>query len=188
VKGTSPHVLGVDDGPFQKRQDGPVPLVAVMMQCPQLLECIAIGSLPVDADDATEHLIAWISQLRCFPSLHAVILGGISIAGLGVVDVPELAKGLGCPALVVNRKDPSRSRIGDALRSAGLHDRIAILERTPAAIRVRDGLYLSWAGCTRREAEAILHASVAKAHLPEPLRAAHLIARALVTGESRGSV
>ena len=159
----SPHVLGVDDGPFEKRQSEPVPIVGVMMECPRLLECVAIGSLPVDAANASEALGEWISGLRCYPSVRAVILGGISIAGLGLIDVPRLAERIRRAVLVVNRKDPSTSALGEALRAAGLTDRIEILERTPAAIRIREGLHLAWSGCAQREAEAILRASLGKA-------------------------
>jgi hypothetical protein len=44
------------------------------------------------------------------------------------------------------------------------------------------------AGIERDAAEELVRASLRKSRLPEPLRVAHLIARALVTGESRGRV
>jgi len=188
VAAFSPHVFGIDDGPFEKRQAGPVPVVGVMMECPQLIECVAIHSVPVDAPDPTDRLSDWITGLRCHPSIRAVIVGGISIGGLGLIDVTRFAERVGRAVLVVNRRDPRRSQLGDALRAAGLHDRLPILDQTPPAVRVRDGLFVAWAGCDRADAEAILLASLGKSRLPEPLRAAHLIARALVLGESRGGV
>ncbi len=181
-----PHVLGIDDGPFEKGQREDAPIVGVMMECPDIVESVSIRSFPVDGEHATRFLGDWILSLRCRSSLQAVILGGITLAGLGVVDVPGLARRISLPVLVANRRDPERSRLVEALASAGLPDRIPLVERTPRSVRVRDGLHLAFAGISRPEAETILRASLAKAALPEPLRVAHLIARALVLGDSVG--
>lgn len=179
-------MFGVDDGAFEKSQAHPVPIVGVMMEVPDLVESVSIDAFPVDGADATGHLAAWISGRRCYPSLQAVMLGGITLAGLGIVDVPALATRLSLPVLVVNRRDPERSRLVDALRSAGLTGRVALVERTPEAVRTPQGLYLACAGIAQADAELLLRASIGKAKLPEPLRLAHLIARALATGESVG--
>jgi len=188
VPAPRPHFCGVDDGPFEKGQPAPAPVVGVMMEGNDLVESVSIGSFPVDGDGAGEFLGEWIAAQRCHPSLQAVILGGVTLAGLGIVDVPALAARLARPVLVVNRRDPERSRLASALASAGFDDRIAVVERSPRAVRVRDGLYLAFAGVAQAEAEALLRASLAKASLPEPLRVAHLIARAVVRGESVGRV
>jgi hypothetical protein len=88
--------------------------------------------------------------------------------------------------VVVNRRDPRHSRLPRALAAAGLEERLTILERTPVARRVGEGLFLAVAGATTAEAEAWVNASLRKARIPEPLRIAHMIARAITTGESRG--
>jgi endonuclease V-like protein UPF0215 family len=186
VKLSHPHILGIDDGPFRKGQSGPVDIVAVMMEAPHLVESVSIREFAVDGEAATAFLGDRIAEQRCYPSVRAVVLGGITLAGLGVVDISELAARLSLPVLVANRRDPNRSRLAAALESAGLSDRIAIVDRAPQAVRVRDGLYLAFAGIDAAGAEALLRASLAKALLPEPLRIAHLIARALVTGDSVG--
>jgi endonuclease V-like protein UPF0215 family len=192
-----PHTLGVDDAPFDKHQPGPVPVIAVTMEGPDLIESVALGEFPVDGANATEYLASWIGGLRTRPRLQAVILGGITIAGLGIVDVTGLAERLGLAVLVVTRHNPARSELADALRAAGLSDRLSLLERVPPAYgigqepasghRVR-GLYLAHAGTSRLDAERLLMATVGKSRLPEPLRVAHLIGQAIVLRESRGRV
>jgi hypothetical protein len=178
----------VDDAPFDKRQAGPVPVIGVAMEGSDLVESVAIGQFPIDGEGATEYLTAWIGDLRSRAMLQAVILGGITIAGLGMVDVAALADRLGLPVLVVTRRDPAGSDLADALRAAGLSHRLAILERVPRAFGVGQGLYLAQAGATRLEAERLVQAALAKSRLPEPLRLAHLIGQAIVLGESRGRV
>jgi uncharacterized protein len=183
-----PHTLGVDDAPFDKRQPGPVPIIGVAMEGNDVIESVALGEFPVDGDGATEYLASWIAGLRTRPILRAVILGGITIAGLGLIDVAALAERLGLAALVVTRHNPARSELGDALKAAGLFDRLSLLERIPRAYGVGDGLYLAHTGATRVEAERLLLATLGKSRLPEPLRVAHLIGQAIVLRESRGRV
>jgi uncharacterized protein len=192
-----PHTLGVDDAPFDKRQVGAVPIIGVAMEGNEVIESIALGEFPVDGDGATDYLATWIAGLRARPMLQAVILGGITVAGLGIIDVTALAERLGLAVLVVTRHNPARSELADALKAAGLSERLALLERIPRAYgfgeepapshRAR-GLYLAHAGVPRVEAERLLAATLGKARLPEPLRVAHLIGQAMVLRESRGRV
>ncbi len=183
-----PHLLGIDDAPFDKRQAGAVPLVGVMMEGPDLIEGVAVDAFPVDGEGATEHLAAWVTGLRWHASLQAVVLGGVTIAGLGLVDLAALAERLGRPVLAVTRRDTSASRLAAALRAAGLTDRLPILNRLPPTRRLAEGLFLACAGTDFEHAARLVRASLHKSRLPEPLRVAHLIGAALVNGSSHGRV
>jgi uncharacterized protein len=183
-----PHLLGVDDAPFDKHQPTPVPLIGVVMEGADRIEAVAVGEFPVDGEHAAEHLAGWIGGLRARPALQGIILGGITVAGLGLVDVAELARRLVLPVLVVTRRNPLGSDLADALRAAGLEHRLPLLERVPQAFGVGEGLWLAHAGTSRLEAERLVRSCLAKSRLPEPLRVAHLIGQALVLRESRGRV
>jgi endonuclease V-like protein UPF0215 family len=161
-----PHLLGVDDGPFEKHRSRDVPVAAVLMEGHDLVEGIALSRFPVDGEDATGFLSSWIRGLRFHASLQGIVLGGISIAGLGIVDVAGLAQSVEVPVLVVNRRDPARSRLQEALVAARLTSRADLVARS----------------------EALVEASRHKADLPEPLRLAHLVAAAVGRGQSRGRV
>jgi endonuclease V-like protein UPF0215 family len=152
------------------------------------IESVAMGEFPVDGEDVTGYLAEWIGGLRTRPALQGVILGGVTVAGLAVVDVADLAERLGLPVLVVTRRNPAGSDLAEALRSAGLDHRLALLQRVPRAFGVGEGLYLAHAGSSRAEAERLVLSCLAKSRLPEPLRVAHLIGQAIVLRESRGRV
>jgi endonuclease V-like protein UPF0215 family len=181
-----PHVIGVDDAPFDKDQAEPVPVVGVTMAGCDLVENVAITSFPVDGPDATGFLADWIGSLRVFPSLRGVALGGITIAGLGVVDITELAARLEIPVVSVGRAPPRDEPLLEALTAAGLAERRAIVTATPRAFRLDDGIFVACAGIERDEAAALVRSTMNKAQLPEPIRLAHMIGRAIVTGESLG--
>ncbi len=189
---TRPHLLGVDDGPFDRHATAgaasETPVVAVRTEGHDLVEAVAVTRFPVDGDDPAGFLAGWIRSLRFQQGLQGIVLGGITLAGLGVVDVARLAADTALPVLIVNRKDPARSRLHEALRAAALTHRLAILERTPPSFRTTSGIFVACEGLTRKDAEALLIASTGKADLPEPLRLAHLIAAAVARGTSRGRV
>ena len=181
-----PHVLGIDDGPFDKSCDKQVRVVGVMMEAGDLVEAVAVTDFPLDGDDAAEFLARWIAGLRFASALHAVVLGGITIAGLGVVDITRLAEQLERPVMVVNRQAPEDEPLIRALRSAGLDRRVGIVETTPRAWQMTEGLFVAQAGAGPGDARRILEATLNKSQLPEPLRLAHLIGSAIARGQSHG--
>jgi len=181
-----PHVLGVDDGPFDKAVSRTVPIVGVTMEGSDLVEAVSVTEFPIDGEDVTDFLTDWIEPLRVKPALQGILFGGITIAGLAIVDVHALSTRLGVPVAIVNRREPSNARLIEALQSAGLIHRRAILARAPAAQRVAGRIYVASAGGDSAAAASLVRATLGKSDLPEPLRLAHLIARAIVTGESRG--
>jgi hypothetical protein len=182
-----PHVLGIDDGPFEKyRPEARAPIVGVMMEGHDLVEAIAVTDFPVDGAGITEFLADWIRARRFAPALHGVLFGGITLAGLAVLDSAALARELGAPVVVVNRKGRSDEPLRGALVKAGLADRAALLESAPPSFALTSGLHVSIAGGTPELAAALIARTRAKSDLPEPLRLAHLFAHALVRGESRG--
>jgi endonuclease V-like protein UPF0215 family len=179
-------VLGIDDGPFDKWRDADTAIVGVVMEGNDLVEGVAMTRFAIDGPDVTQFLAGWVGGLRFHPSLQAVVLGGITIAGLAVVDLGELAERLGLPVLSVTRKQPRNEELARALRTAGLEHRVALLERSPTPFRVSDNLYAAAARVEPDAARALLEACRRKGELPEPLRLAHLVAAAEANGQSRG--
>ncbi len=182
-----PHVLGVDDGPFEKhRPEARAPIVGVMMEGHDLVEAVAVTDFPVDGAGVTRFLADWIRARRFAPALHAVLFGGITLAGLAVLDPAALARELAAPVVVVNRKVRSDAPLRGALAKAGLADRAGLLESAPPSFALPGGIHASISGGTPELAAALIARTRGKSDLPEPLRLAHLFAHALVRGESRG--
>jgi endonuclease V-like protein UPF0215 family len=182
-----PHVLGIDDGPFEKyRPEARAPIVGVMMEGHDLVEAIAVTDFPVDGAGITAFLADWIRARRFAPALDGVLFGGITLAGLAVLDPASLARELGAPVVVVNRKGRSDAPLRGALEKAGFADRTALLESAPPSVELPGGTHASIAGGTPELAAALIARTRSKSDLPEPLRLAHLFAHAIVRGESHG--
>jgi hypothetical protein len=181
-----PHLIGIDDGPFRKGRDRETSLVAVFMEGADLVEGVAIERFPVDGEDVTDFLSEWILRLRFLPAAQGIVFGGVTIAGLGLIDAPALAASIGAPVLIVNRRPPEDTGVAQALRAAGLEARAGVLARSPRSVVLASGLHVAFAGTEEHTARELIAASTRKATLPEPLRVAHLIAAALGQGSSRG--
>ncbi len=180
-------MLGIDDGPVQKHARGAsTPIVGVMMEAADVVESVAVTRFPVDGDRITDFLGDWIASLRFRPALQGLLFSGITLAGLSVLEPRRLSERLALPVVVVNRKPPTDEPLRLALRSAGFPDRVALLGAAPEPFRADPQLHAAVAGAPAAWARLLIARTRGKSDLPEALRVAHMIARAIETGESRG--
>ena len=181
------HTIAIDDAPFEKSRGGDVLVVGVVMAGPALLEGVMTTSVPMDGVDVAARLAAWVRSSRFHPSLRAVLLEGLTIAGLSVIDLPLLAAGTGLPAISVDRKVPEPGRLQSTLQKLGMGDRIRCVQAAGPLHEAEGGLHFACAGIPPEEARGIIAENRGRSAVPEGLRLAHLIGQAVVLGESRGS-
>jgi endonuclease V-like protein UPF0215 family len=116
----------------------------------------------------------------------AVLLQGIALAGLNVVDVRALHAALGIPVIVVARRAPDLAAMRAALDHVrGGARKWALIEQA-GPMEALGPVHVQRVGVSRERAAEILAATTTHGHLPEALRAAHLIAGGVTTGHSRG--
>ncbi len=181
------HVIGFDDAPFDRtRRD--VPVVGAVF-CGPRMEGILLGRVRRDGANATRVLERLVTTSRFAAHLQLVFLQGIALAGFNVVDIQALHRALGIPVLTVARRSPDTAAIEAALRLRvpGGERKLRRLRRA-GAMEALAGVWVQRAGIDAREAERVIRRFAVHGHVPEPLRTAHLIAGALVTGQSTGRV
>lgn len=180
------HIIGFDDGPFLPDHRGDVPVVGAVY-AGRRLDGVVTGRVRRDGANATRVLAALVEGSRFAGHLQLVMLQGIALAGFNVVDVVGLHARLGLPVLVVARRPPDCAAIRRALlaRVRGGARKWALIERL-GPMEALAGVQVQRVGLERAAAEAVLRASTVEGRIPEPLRTAHLIAGAMVTGHSRG--
>jgi endonuclease V-like protein UPF0215 family len=188
MPGTISHVVGFDDAPFEREHRGDVPIVGAVYAGLRL-EGVLTGFVRRDGANATRRLTALVDGSKFARQLQLVMLQGIALAGFNVVDLYGLSEALELPVLVVVRKRPRLERVRSALlaRVRGGARKWALIERLGPAEPLA-GVYVQRVGITRSEAATVIRRTAVHGSIPEPLRTAHLIAGALVTGESRGRV
>jgi hypothetical protein len=180
------HVIGFDDGPFERTHRGDVLVVGAVFAGARL-DGVLSGKLRRDGVNATRVIGAMVRGCRFFPQLHAVLLQGITFAGFNVVDLPRLHAELGLPVLVVSRRRPDLAAM-----------RRALLDHVPGGARKWrlieaagpmepiGRLHVQRAGLSPGEAAALVDGLCVTSLVPEPLRVAHLIAGGVTSGESSG--
>jgi endonuclease V-like protein UPF0215 family len=179
------HVIGVDDAPFAPAYRGDVPLIGAVFNGIRL-EGVIRGKARKDGANATRNIAGMIEGSRFASSLQAVLLQGITLAGFNVVDVPALNARLRLPVVAVCRRRPDLRSIERALLGSvpGGQRKWRLVERLGPA-RKFGQVYLHSVGLEWKDAAALVERLAINSYLPEPIRTAHLIAGALVEGESR---
>lgn len=177
------RIVGIDDGPFERGRKGNVQVVGAIYRGGQFLDGMVATKIRRDGRNATSKLATMLLRCRYFPQLHYILLDGIALGGFNVVDIHRLHAETGLPVLVVVRHEPDLDAVRQALMHLPAWEARWRLIREAGPMEPMRGLYVQRAGLDPAEAEALLTLSCTRAKIPEPLRAAHIIAGALVTGE-----
>lgn len=175
--------VGFDDAPFEKRPGAAVPLCGVVTAGTRF-EGMLWGGTTKDGTDATEVLARLVTDSKFQPQLHVVLLDGVTVGGLNVVDLPALAAEIGLPCLAVMRRRPDLDAIRRVVER--LPDGAPRWERIGRAGTIHElgGFVFQVAGATPEDGAAALRSLTDRGRVPEPLRLAHLIGSAVITGQS----
>ena len=177
------RAVGFDDAPFERRPGGRVFVVGAVCSGTRF-EGMLLGRVRQDGWNATDALLRMLAGSKFLPQLHWILLDGIAFGGLNVVDLRRLATEAGVPAVAVMRRKPDL----EALRRVVMRlprpaARLAAISRA-GPIHVAGKFVFQVQGAEpERAAEALAHFTDT-GHVPEPLRLAHLLGAAIVTGQS----
>ena len=180
------NIIGFDDAPFPLDHTGPVKVVGAVFARLQL-NGVLVGEVERDGSDAAEKLARLVAGSKFAANAQLIMLQGIALAGFNVVDVFYLHQQLGLPILVVSRKLPDLPAVRNALITqvpGGAHKWALISRLGP--MEAAGNVYVQRLGLTIEQATTVIAQFAAYSHIPEPLRAAHLIAGAIANGQSRG--
>ncbi|MFN7986252.1 MAG: DUF99 family protein [Thermoanaerobaculia bacterium] len=180
------HVVGFDDAPFPRAHKGDVPVLGCVFSEATFTGVVS-GKVRKDGRNATDVLARLVSGSKWAPQLQLVMLQGIAVAGFNVVDLAALRRLTGLPVLVVARRAPDLDAIRDALlsRVPGGARKWALVEAAGLMEPCAD-VFVQRAGLSLDEAADVIRRTALHGRIPEPLRAAHLVAGGAYGGESRG--
>lgn len=180
------HVVGFDDGPFRRGGRGRVLVVGAVFAGTRL-DGVLSATVRQDGERATDTLARLVAGSRFAGHLQAVMLQGIAFGGFNVVDIDALGRRLGLPVLAVMRRRPDLSAIRSVLlaRVPSGARKWARIERAGPVERA-GAVYVQRAGIALADATRLIAATTLHGVIPEPLRAAHLIAGGVAGGQSRG--
>jgi len=141
--------------------------------------------------DATSKISQMILSSKYHSQLRAILLDGVTFGGFNVVDIQELHEETSVPVIVVTRTFPDFDAIRRALENLENSElRFSIIKKAGSLTPVDTGgpseVYIQCAGLSPEYAAKLVKKTSLHSSIPEPIRVAHLIATAMVLGESTG--
>lgn len=182
-------MLGIDDSPFSF-SDTKVTVIGVVMRLPNYIEGVMRSKITTDGDDGNDVLAGMINSSRYKEQLRLVMLDGVAMGGFNVIDIRSLSEDTGIPVASVTRDPPDFGKMEKALRRhfVDWERRMRITKQLPLfeVQTAHKPLQVAAVGIDAVEVVELIRSSTVRGALPEPIRVAHLIARAVEKGESKG--
>jgi endonuclease V-like protein UPF0215 family len=181
--GRTLRAIGFDDAPFRRGRRAPVPVAGVVCAGTRF-EGLVWGALRQDGWNATRVLASLLRGGKFLPQLHLVLVDGIALGGFNVVDLEALAAAVGRPCAAVMRRAPDLDAVERALRRLPRPERRLEVLRRAGPVHRLGGFFFQVRGAGPEETAGALARITDRGAVPEPLRLAHLVGAAVVTGES----
>jgi len=183
------RILAWDDGPFEFKTKGKDILIGVIFRGGQFIDGMLKTEVEIDGEDATEKIIEKTLKTR-HKDLRVMMLDGITFAGFNTVDIKEIYEKTKLPVIVINRKKPNMEKFIETIkRMPNAEKRLEAVENAGpiywTTVKNKRICFQSY-GIKNEDAEEIIKTTSTMSLIPEPLRAAHLIANGFVLGESVG--
>lgn len=180
------RILAVDDSSLKFEK---VTIIGTFFRGGRQLDGILRTEITKDGLDATEVLVRMIRNSKFCSQIRVIILDGVTYAGFNPVDITLLHRETSIPVLVFMRSCPDFEKIRLALAHLPDSDLRWEIIRRAGKIRKIDGekpVYIQICGIDVESAVKIIKMTSIFGNIPEPLRAAHIIATGIVLGESKG--
>jgi hypothetical protein len=175
--------VGIDDS-FDDRR---CCLVGCVTSGPYV-EGFMYAEVSIDGLDSTEKIVKMVTKSKFKEQLKCIFLSGITFGGFNVADIQKINETTGIPVIVVLRKMPNMNEFFSAVENLADHEiRKEIIKKAGEITKINE-IFVQLAGIKIDEARELLKAATFKGKIPEALRIAHLIATAIIHGESRGRV
>ncbi len=185
------RILGFDDAPFKLRSHEKVLVIGVVYRGGNFFDGVIKTEITGDELDATDKITEIVNKSRHREELRVLMFKGVTIGGFNIIDIKKLYEKTNLPVIIITRKKPDLEKIKKALRNFDDFERRWKFIRNAGKIykieiEKNKSLYYQFIGLQRNEVEKIISLSCTRSLIPEPLRVAHMIASAMVKGESKG--
>lgn len=163
-------------------------IAGVVMRGDYLIDGLALGRTKVGGDDATNSIAALYRRLSR-NDVSLLMVSGAILSLYNVIDVDSLSSRVGLPVVCLTYKETAG--IEDSIRRhfpEGADSKLAAYRRLGKRVGVRlhtgHRVYVRTSGLEKADALRILNAFTLQGSVPEPVRVAKLLARAVAARRS----
>ncbi len=175
--------IAIASGPIERKKR--TLLVGVIFRN-DYIEGLLSTSIEVEGADSTSQIIRMLRKSRFREQVRMLLFNGIALAGLNIIDPKMLEEKLDVNVVLLNRRKQNAKELIKALKEfsrikkADVDSRIKIVNESTSMNYLKvNGLFL----------QSTLEKAYLKSFAPnafEALRIAHIIARGVSEGESKG--
>ncbi|MEM3391767.1 MAG: DUF99 family protein [Archaeoglobaceae archaeon] len=149
------------------------------------IEGFMYEEIEVDGLDSTEKIVKMLRKSKFYKQLKVVYLNGITFGGFNVVDVCEVYERTGIPVVVVMNRMPRLEEFYEGLKNFKDCDKRLEIVKRAGEIKKVGNLFIQIFGIGYEDAVKMIQMNTFSGKIPETLRIAHLVASAVVHGESK---
>lgn len=175
------RVLGIDDGPFTREKDRKTCLTGVLMRIDGVIENVLVAEISVDGTDSTSAVLGFVRRIGN-QNINAIMSEGVTFAGFNIVDPAEITEVTGIPFLSITKGEGDLPSMMSALEKHGnreLISKLAVLN--PYREKFGETEFtLNISGIGRNDAKTLLLRLMRVGNVPEPIRVAHIISKAIM--------
>lgn len=175
------RIVGVDDGAFRPHKQEHALLLGVLFQSLRV-RAVRTGCIEVDGRDSNAKIGALLKTV----TFDVAMLSGISFGGFNVVDISKLARVTRRPVIAVSGEKPCNAAVYRALRKhfRDWKERWAAVQNAGPLysckpLRNEPELFFEVKGTSATHARSVIASTATISRLPEPIRVARILARAL---------
>ncbi len=180
------RVLGIDDSALINEK---VVIIGAFFRGGQRLDGVLRAEITKDGMDATEVIIRMVGNSKYCNQIRVIMLDGVTYAGFNPVDIKRICEETAIPVIVFMRSCPDFEKIRLALEHLPEKEkRWEIIQRAGNIYEMgfESLSFIQFCGIDKESAFGIVRMTTTRSNIPEPLRAAHIIATGVVLGESTG--
>jgi endonuclease V-like protein UPF0215 family len=175
--------IAIASGPIGK---GATTLLIGVIFRDNYIEGLLSTKIRADGADSTDKIIKMIRRSRFRAEVRILLLNGIALAGLNIINPQELEKRLRVKVVLLNRRRQNASELVNALNEFSRATKTNVMERIAIVEESRKMNTLTTNGLSLQSSlDGSYLKKFAKSAF-EALRVAHIIARGISTGESKG--
>lgn len=176
------RIAAIASGPIGRNRSKTL-IVCIIGREGSIIEGVLSSTIKINGADSTNKICGMISRSRFKEQIKIVCVNGVAMAGLNVIDVKAIGRRTGANTLIITRRKPNRTKLVHAIRTFGKKENVPIkpreniLKQQAGKVERVDGFYVENGNLVPKR---IITTSI------EMLRLAHIIARGVSTGESKG--
>lgn len=176
------RILAIDDAKFS-RSDKKALSIGVLGRTGNI-DGVLSFSVGVDGTDATRMVLRAIKRSRFRDQIKLIAFNGITLGGLNLVDMPRISRELEVPVLALTRKKPHTPLLRKAIVKVrkdyrGRVKKLDSISKSLSGMK-SEGFYVQYLGIEETDARKFVRQTA------DLLRLAHMIARSIISGESKG--